>query len=478
MAVAPTSPFFARERPDNDQYGGPRRLRQVRPCSKACARWAPAACCRTCWRSCSTRRSKCPAPNAGSHAGRAGERPRVQAGAGARERTLPDATFATSRKIPEEVFRTGVHEGRRRSDGRRDGRRAPWARSRSAFATWCACRSTTCTTSNRPRRAAKIGASACCTSTAASAASLSTDSTRAALETLAAEAVGRHRERAAVSGALEKAKMEQEMRIAAEIQQALLPQAARESGLRRGRGGQRAVPVDRRRLLRLSRRSRLGVRVHARRRGGQGAAGGAAERADAGHVRRPYADSLASRPTSVSHVNKALCRRGIESRFVTIMLGRPVADGRPDLLQRRPQPAVRDREVAAFGGSKTGGPVIGLLEFAPFEQETVQLEPGDVVVVFSDGVSEAMSSRRRGVRRRSVAGRDRRRAARDTGTAWSSASWPPCARSPRARRRATTSRRWSRDRRTSGHRHWRRCSYGVSLQWCAGLLSRRGWSLP
>jgi sigma-B regulation protein RsbU (phosphoserine phosphatase) len=41
---------------------------------------------------------------------------------------------------------------------------------------------------------------------------------------------------------------------------------------------------------------------------------------------------------------------------------------------------------------EAGGPVIGLLEFATFDQEMVQLDPGDVVVVFSDGVSEAMSS--------------------------------------------------------------------------------------
>ena len=45
------------------------------------------------------------------------------------------------------------------------------------------------------------------------------------------------------------------------------------------------VPIDRRRLLRLRRPVRRFVRVRARRRGGQGAAGGAVERDDAGHVR-------------------------------------------------------------------------------------------------------------------------------------------------------------------------------------------------
>jgi sigma-B regulation protein RsbU (phosphoserine phosphatase) len=39
---------------------------------------------------------------------------------------------------------------------------------------------------------------------------------------------------------------------------------------------------------------------------------------------------------------------------------------------------------------EAGGPVIGLLEFAPYEQGQETLDPGDVLVVFSDGVSEAL----------------------------------------------------------------------------------------
>lgn len=38
-----------------------------------------------------------------------------------------------------------------------------------------------------------------------------------------------------------------------------------------------------------------------------------------------------------------------------------------------------------------GGTVIGLLESFPFEQATVALEPGDVLVAYTDGVSEAMN---------------------------------------------------------------------------------------
>ena len=39
-----------------------------------------------------------------------------------------------------------------------------------------------------------------------------------------------------------------------------------------------------------------------------------------------------------------------------------------------------------------GGPIVGLFESATFEEETVTLNPGDWLIVFSDGVSEAMSA--------------------------------------------------------------------------------------
>ena len=41
---------------------------------------------------------------------------------------------------------------------------------------------------------------------------------------------------------------------------------------------------------------------------------------------------------------------------------------------------------------EVGGPIVGLFEHAAFEEETVTLSPGDWLIVFSDGVSEAMSA--------------------------------------------------------------------------------------
>ncbi len=52
--------------------------------------------------------------------------------------------------------------------------------------------------------------------------------------------------------------------------------------------------------------------------------------------------------------------------------------------------------VSAAGGGFTrleaGGPIVGLFEGAQFDEETVSLSPGDWLIVFSDGVSEALSA--------------------------------------------------------------------------------------
>jgi sigma-B regulation protein RsbU (phosphoserine phosphatase) len=40
---------------------------------------------------------------------------------------------------------------------------------------------------------------------------------------------------------------------------------------------------------------------------------------------------------------------------------------------------------------ETGGMILGMFDFASYDQETLKLEPGDTLVVFSDGISEAQN---------------------------------------------------------------------------------------
>ena len=46
------------------------------------------------------------------------------------------------------------------------------------------------------------------------------------------------------------------------------------------------------------------------------------------------------------------------------------------------------------GALEEGGPVVGLLPGVTFERGRCRLEPGDCVVLFSDGVTEATNPRR------------------------------------------------------------------------------------
>jgi sigma-B regulation protein RsbU (phosphoserine phosphatase) len=37
------------------------------------------------------------------------------------------------------------------------------------------------------------------------------------------------------------------------------------------------------------------------------------------------------------------------------------------------------------------GPVVGLLPFAPYSEQSIRLQPGDLLVAYTDGISEAMT---------------------------------------------------------------------------------------
>ncbi|MGA8109609.1 MAG: PP2C family protein-serine/threonine phosphatase, partial [Acidobacteriaceae bacterium] len=40
---------------------------------------------------------------------------------------------------------------------------------------------------------------------------------------------------------------------------------------------------------------------------------------------------------------------------------------------------------------EAGGPVVGLLPFAPYVEQALTLEPGDLLLLYTDGISEAMT---------------------------------------------------------------------------------------
>ncbi|MBI2221934.1 MAG: SpoIIE family protein phosphatase [Acidobacteria bacterium] len=303
--------------------------------------------------------------------------------------TLPGGTFMTSRKIPEEVFRTG--EARIVAD-LLDGELANAHMGTVALGI----RNVLCVPLRLVRyidRADQAGEErriGVLYLDSREKGSLLSSSTRTALETLATEAAVAIENARLYRETLEKARLEQEMRIAAEIQQALWPRATQAGPFFRAAAASipcRSIGGDFFDYINLG-DSAFGFAL------GDVAGKGPPAALLSALMQGIFAAQAASTlgpAATIRLVNAALVRRGIESRFVTIFYATLTRDGRltycnaghnpPLLVGKR---ALRKLEV--------GGPIVGLFEAASFDEETLMLTPGDRLVIFSDGVSEAVNA--------------------------------------------------------------------------------------
>jgi sigma-B regulation protein RsbU (phosphoserine phosphatase) len=108
---------------------------------------------------------------------------------------------------------------------------------------------------------------------------------------------------------------------------------------------------------------------------------------------RAFAQDVARPHALCASVNRLLCRNMISGRFVTFcylrvdgpgrMLSYSVAGHNPPILMRRTGEIVR---------LTTGGTVLGVFTETAFEEETVPLLPGDRLVLFTDGITEARNA--------------------------------------------------------------------------------------
>jgi serine phosphatase RsbU (regulator of sigma subunit)/pSer/pThr/pTyr-binding forkhead associated (FHA) protein len=91
---------------------------------------------------------------------------------------------------------------------------------------------------------------------------------------------------------------------------------------------------------------------------------------------------------TMARVNKALLRRAIEARFATMFYGVVTHDGQLHYCNAGQEPPLLLR---ADGDTwlETGGPVIGLLPMATYDYGTLPLAPDDLIIACSDGVTEA-----------------------------------------------------------------------------------------
>src|SRR5262245_15277930 len=302
---------------------------------------------------------------------------------------LSGGSFATSRKIPEEVFRTG--EPRIVAD-LLDSELANFHSGTVALGI----RNVLCVPLRLVRyldRAEAAGEErriGVLYLDSREKGSLLSNSTRAALETLATEAAVAIENARLYRETMEKARMEQEMRIAAEIQQALLPKAGRTGAYFRAAAASlpcRSIGGDFYDYVDLSDGS-FGFAL------GDVAGKGPPAALLSAMMQGIFAAQAAGNDSpsqTIGRVNLALYRRGIESRFVTLMYGSLAPDGKLLYCNAGHNPPLVIGKNG-FRRLECGGPIVGLFESATYEEETVKLDRGDWLIVFSDGVSEALSA--------------------------------------------------------------------------------------
>jgi sigma-B regulation protein RsbU (phosphoserine phosphatase) len=213
---------------------------------------------------------------------------------------------------------------------------------------------------------------------------------RAALETLAAEAAGAIENTRLYREAVEKARIDEELKIASQIQQALLPKPQRSGPFFEAYGTSiacRAIGGDFFEYMDLP-DGRFGFAL------GDVAGKGppaALLTAVIQGLLAAHAPSSRDPMTTIDRVNKGVVTRAIAARFATAFFA--ILDRGGTLAYcnagHNPPYLFSNGAVRTLG---VGGMVLGLFDGAAYEQEIVQLSPGDVVVLFSDGVSEAVNA--------------------------------------------------------------------------------------
>jgi phosphoserine phosphatase RsbU/P len=302
--------------------------------------------------------------------------------------TLPGQTFRTSRKIPEEVFATG--EARVVADlldaDSADGHVGTIA---------LGIRHVLCVPLGLVRYVDAASGVAPRTRIGVlyldgrDRGTLLSPTTRAALETLAGEAALVIENARLYRAAIEKARLEQQMKIAADIQRALLP-APYHAGAQFelacasvpclaiggdffdyvdfGGGGLGFVLGD------ISGKGLPAALLTAV------VQGVFAIEAALGH----------STGATVAAINQTLIRKAVEGRFATLFYGSLSGQGELTYTNAGHHPPI----VLGVSGLRrldVGGTIAGVFADAKYDQETVRLDRGDLVVVFSDGVPEAFN---------------------------------------------------------------------------------------
>ncbi|HVH27519.1 MAG TPA: GAF domain-containing SpoIIE family protein phosphatase, partial [Vicinamibacterales bacterium] len=218
--------------------------------------------------------------------------------------------------------------------------------------------------------------------------SLLSPTTKAGIEALANEAAVAIENARLYREALEKAKLDQEMTVAAEIQRNLLPAGGHVGATFEIVGKSlpcRAIGGDFFDHLELPSGRFAFALGDVAGKGPPAALVTAALQA----LFTAYAGTEEEPGVTLARINRALVRRAVQNRFATMTYGLLSNDGRLIYSNGGHNPPM----LFSRGGVtrlEQGGLILGMFPEATYEEETLQLQPGDVLLIFSDGVSEAI----------------------------------------------------------------------------------------
>jgi phosphoserine phosphatase RsbU/P len=93
---------------------------------------------------------------------------------------------------------------------------------------------------------------------------------------------------------------------------------------------------------------------------------------------------------TVDHINKVLTRRQIDARYATLFYGQLSADGELRFCNAGHNPPFV-YGVDGLRRIESGGMPVGMFEMAPYTGDQIKLKPGDIMMLYSDGVTEAQN---------------------------------------------------------------------------------------
>jgi serine phosphatase RsbU (regulator of sigma subunit)/pSer/pThr/pTyr-binding forkhead associated (FHA) protein len=218
--------------------------------------------------------------------------------------------------------------------------------------------------------------------------SLLSGNARAALDTLATEAGVAIENARLYRQTLEQARIEHELRIAAEIQRALLPPGHHVGAFYEVMATSlpsRAIGGD---FFDITQRpdGSFGFAV-----GDVSGKGPAAALLTAKIQGLLGAGADIGTPAEImATVNRGLTRRAVESKYATVFSGTLTPAGLLTFCNAGHNPPIL-YGAAGVKRLESGCMPVGMFDFAQYHDSVAQLAPGDVLVVYSDGVTEALN---------------------------------------------------------------------------------------